>query len=158
MVLIVGVGVTCLGLVLARMPTHRLKVRTYLHQAQGLKSGSAVSIDGVRVGSVERVDVRPDLGDHPVETIMVIGTSYEMKVPNDSVVRLETEGVLGPTVIQIDTRKAVGRPVENNGVLKSVELTDDQAAHALEFIGNALIDESKKIREKSPADSTAPSK
>ena len=108
-----------------------------------------MSVDGVRVGAVRSVDVRPELGDHPVEAVIAIGTPYKLVVPKDSVVWLAIEGgVLGQTVLEIDTRNAVAPPIENDGVLKSVEVKDNQAAHALEFIGNALIDESKNIREK----------
>ena len=146
---IIAVGLTCLGLVLVKGPAYRLKLRTYLRQAQGLRSGTPVSVDGVRVGAVRSVDVRPELGDHPVEAVIAIGTPYKLVVPKDSVVWLAIEGgVLGQTVLEIDTRNAVAPPIENDGVLKSVEVKDNQAAHALEFIGNALIDESKNIREK----------
>jgi len=157
---IVGIGLTCLALIFVKAPSHRLNVRTYLRNAQGLQSGTPVSIDGVRVGSVTSVDVRPELGDHPVEAVMMIGTSYKLTVPNDSVVRLTAEGALGPTVLEIDTRKAVGPPAENNGVLKSMEATDNQGARALEFMGNVLIDASKKIRDKdrSPSPPPDPSK
>jgi hypothetical protein len=97
---------------------------------------------------VTSVDIRPELGEHPVEVIMSIGTSKKVIVPNDSTVWLTAEGVLGPNVVEIDTLKAVGPPVENNGVLKSLEVTNNNAARAMEIMGNALIDASKKLRDK----------
>jgi ABC-type transporter Mla subunit MlaD len=94
------------------------------------------------------LDVRPELGDRPVEVVMTINTSYKLTVPNDSVVRLATEGgVLGPTVVEIDTRKAIGPPIQDNGVLPSMEITDSRAARVLEFIGNTFLYESRKLRD-----------
>lgn len=78
---------------------------------------------------------------------MALGTSYKLTVPNDSVVEPTSEGVLGPAVMDIHTRNTTGSPLENNGVLCSLEITDTQGAHALEVLGNALIEKSKKLRD-----------
>jgi phospholipid/cholesterol/gamma-HCH transport system substrate-binding protein len=131
---IVGTGLVCLGLLIVKAPTHRLKVRTYLHHTQGLKPGASVSIDGVRIGSVARVDLGSESTDHPVEVIMLLGTGEQVTIPNDSEASLATEGLLGPTIMEIDTRSATGPPIENNGVIKSLEVTDNQAAHALDVL------------------------
>ena len=138
----------CLVLVLVKVPRHRLLVRTYLRHALSLQPGTPVSIDGVRVGSVRSVELVPGVRDRPVEVLMTLGTAYKLTLPNDSVVEPTSEGVLGPTVMEIDTRNTTGSPLESNGVLKSVEITDTQGARALEVIGNALIEESKKLRDK----------
>lgn len=154
--LIAGVGAVGLSFVLMKTPVHTLRMHTYLRTADGLQTGTPVSIDGVRVGCLESLSVRAVLGDRPVDAILAIDTSYKLTIPNDSLVRLTSEGVLGPTVLEIDTRAAVGPPIENNGLLKSVEITDSQAARALEYVGNALIDASKKMRDKSPGTPTNP--
>ncbi len=145
---IVGTGLVCLGLLIVKAPTHRLKIRTYLHHTEGLKTGASVSMDGVRIGSVTTVNLGGGSTDHPVEVVTLLDAGQQVSVPNDSVVSLITEGVLGPTVMDIDTRRAIGPPIENNGVIKSLEVTDNQAAHALEVVGNALINASKKLRDK----------
>jgi ABC-type transporter Mla subunit MlaD len=85
-----------------------------------------------------------------VEVFISIGTPYHLSIPCDSTAELSAQGVLGPTVVEIDTRKATGPPVANNGVLKSfeVEMTDSQAAHAMKVLGLTLVEESRKIPEK----------
>ena len=131
-------------------------MHTYLRTGDGLQTGTPVSVDGVRAGSLESLSVRTVSGDLPIDAILRVNTSYRLSIPNDSVVRLTSDGVLGPTVLEIDTRAASGPPIQDNGLLKSVEVTDDKAARALENIGNALIDASKKMRDKSPGTSASP--
>jgi ABC-type transporter Mla subunit MlaD len=106
-----------------------------------------VWIDGVEVGSVTDVRLRPELVDRPVEVLMTIRTPYQLSIPRDSIARLSAEGVLGPNVVDIDTRLTTGSPLENNGVLKSLEVPGNQAADAVEKVGNMLVKESKKMRE-----------
>jgi ABC-type transporter Mla subunit MlaD len=66
--------------------------------------------------------------------ILLLGTGEQVTIPNDSEASLATEGLLGPTIMEIDTRSATGPPIENNGVIKSLEVTDNQAAHALDVL------------------------
>src|SRR5205807_9031395 len=48
-----------------------------------------------------------------------IATSYELKIPKDSLVGLATAGVLGETYLEIDTAHASRPPLEAYGYLKS---------------------------------------
>ncbi len=144
--------VVCFGLLSAwlafrKTSTHQLNVRTYFQNAQNLQRGTPVWIDGVQLGSVTDVRVRPELSERPVEVLMAINTPYELSIPRDSTATFSAQGVLGPTVVEIDTRMASGSPLENNGVLKSIEVTGNQAADAMEKIGSVLIKESKRLRE-----------
>jgi ABC-type transporter Mla subunit MlaD len=104
-----------------------------------MKAGAPVYVDGVKLGVVMSVRVRPELGDRPVEVFMAISTPYELRIPSDSTVFLSTEGVLGQTFPDIDTRSAHGAASGNNGVLKSSEVTAVVAAQAVRRIGDALV-------------------
>ena len=68
------------------------------------KAGAPVCVDGVKPGVVKSMRVRPELGERPVEVLMSISTGYELRIPNDSTVILSTEGILGKTFADIDTR------------------------------------------------------
>jgi len=70
---------------------------------------------------------------------MAISTPYELRIPNDSTVILSTEGVLGQTFADIDTRSAHGPTVGNDGVLKSSEVTAVDGAQAVKRLGDALV-------------------
>jgi ABC-type transporter Mla subunit MlaD len=147
--LVVCFGLLSVWLAFRKTPTHQLNVRTYFQNAQSLQRGTPVWIDGVQAGSVTDVRIRPEPSERPVEVLMAITTTYELSIPRDSRATLSAQGVLGPTVVEINTRMASGSPLENGGVLKSMEgtVTGNQAADVTEKIGNVLIEESKRLRE-----------
>jgi hypothetical protein len=83
---------------------------------------------------------------------MEIATPYDLAIPNDSVVLLKTGGILGPTLVDIDTRHAQGVRIGNNGVLAGSELTDDetkeitrQAGKAMDCLANQVGEAIKKL-------------
>jgi ABC-type transporter Mla subunit MlaD len=146
--LVVVAAVVFSWLAVRRHLTYQLNARTYFHNAPGLQGGTQVWVDGVDLGSVTSVRVRPELGARPVEVLMAVRTPYDLRIPKGSIVSLATQGVLGPVVVEIDTREASGPPIGNDGVLESLEITDEQTAHAIEVVGNALIDASKRLQKK----------
>ncbi len=134
-------------------PAHRLIVRTFLHSAQGVQPGAHVRVDGVDVGSVSDVGVSKQPAEGPIELRMVLRAPYVLSIPSDATASLQTDGVLGPTFVEIDTREASGAPIAENGTLKSVEfnVSKESAAHALEVVGNAFLKEAQKMRDQRPA-------
>jgi hypothetical protein len=50
---------------------------------------------------------------------MVFNPPYELKIANDSTVLLETPGILGETLVDIDAASATGPPIGADAVLKS---------------------------------------
>jgi phospholipid/cholesterol/gamma-HCH transport system substrate-binding protein len=139
----------------ARSTSYRLHVKTYFRTANSLKAGALVRVDGVDVGSVTSVRVRPELGEHPVEVLISVSTPYPLNIPNDSTASLSTAGVLGETLVDIDTRKAQGLPVADGSALSSLEPTAAHLSDALGRVGEALIEASRgsKLRDKRPTDS-----
>jgi hypothetical protein len=84
------------------------------------------------------------MGDHPIRVSMLIKTKYELQIPSDATVSLSSDGVLGPTFVDINTRNAHGPSVENNGTLRSLEIAGSKSSDiVLGAIGNALIQESQ---------------
>lgn len=152
----ISVGLVGVWLTLREASIHRLKIKTYVSSAQTLKRGTPVWVDGVHVGSVTSVRLRPEVSGRPVEVVMQIETPYELTIPSDSVAKLSAQGVLGPTVIDIDTRSASGSATAYNGAIKSDErVANFRTADALEKVGNLLIGESRKLRDQNGP--TAPS-
>lgn len=146
--LVVGVS-----FLLRKTRPHRMELVTYFRHATALKAGAVVRVDGVDVGTVLGVRVRPELGDRPVEVVMAISTTYNLAIPNDATVQLGSDGVLGPAIVDIDTRHSSGVPVKDHGTLNSVELTDNQAAKAVQRVGNAFV---QALKQQTPAASQAP--
>jgi phospholipid/cholesterol/gamma-HCH transport system substrate-binding protein len=121
----------------ARLNHHSRELRSYLQTADGLQAGASVRLAGVEIGRVKSVRVRPEHRPYPVELLMNIHTPYELNIPRDSVVSLNTAGVLGATFVEIDTRKASGPPVPNDGELQSAATTT-LTEQVLEKLGDAL--------------------
>jgi len=155
LVSVIVAGLASIWFVSRESRTQRLTVRTYLRNTENLKPDSIVKVDGVELGAVKVVNLRPELDKRPVEVVMELRNDNGLRIPNNSTVSPEAEGVLGPTFVEIDTHQAAGPPLRNGDVLESVEpdVTNEQAAQALEKIGNVLIEESKKLRQKGTSSS-----
>ncbi len=121
--LIIFIGLSCIWLATRKAPAHDQNLKSYFQNGSILRAGAPVCVDGVKLGVVQSVRVRPELGFRPVEVLMLISTPYELRIPNDSTVVLSREGLLGETFADIDTRNAHGPAIGNDGVLKSSEIT-----------------------------------
>lgn len=130
--------------------THRLTLHAYYRHVEEVKRGMPVCVDGVAVGFVASVTVRPELGDRPVEVVLNLRTPYELAIPGGSTAQIAQPGILGSTVVDIDTRSASGPPIANGGMIEGRESTDDQAAHALGVVVKALVDQSKESQDERP--------
>jgi ABC-type transporter Mla subunit MlaD len=118
---IAAVGIIAVGLMIAlgKPAQFHLNAKCYFQDAQGLREGARVRLAGVDVGSVTSIRVRPEFRENPAEVTMFLQTPYELRIPNDSVVTLETAGLLGEVFPQIDISGASGPPLVTDGVLKT---------------------------------------
>src|SRR5258705_13250772 len=109
--------------------THKLTILTYFENSAGLKTGAAVNLQGVTIGTVKTVtiDNSPERKLTPVKVTMKIDEKYAAGLKKDSKASLSTVGVLGDTVVDINSQFAVGPPLQDGDVLKTTEtpsLTD----------------------------------
>ncbi len=109
--------------------THKLTVFTYFENSAGLKSGAAVNLEGVTIGTVKTVtiDNSPERKLTPVKVTMKLDEKYGATLKKDSKASLSTVGVLGDTIVDINSQFAVGPPLQDGDVLKTTEtpsLTD----------------------------------
>ena len=97
----------------------RIKLESYFDNASGLREGAPVRLSGVDVGNVIHIRIVPDKDKQqtPVEVIMKVSTKYGFDLRRDSVVSLDTAGVLGETYLDIDSSQAVGPPVQDGDTL-----------------------------------------
>ena len=135
---------------------HELRLRTYVNDAVGLREGAPVRIQGVDLGKVTVVRVRPQQGRPPVEIDMLLQPTYELPIPTDAKVRLETDGILGLTFAEIDVIGASGPLVAGNGVLQAQEQRRPTVEELISKITQGL---QKPCRDgDDPPGSAAPSK
>ena len=97
----------------------RIMLQSYFDNASGLREGAPVRLSGVDVGNVIHIRVVPDKDKQqtPVEIMMKVSTKYGFNLRRDSVVSLETAGVLGETYLDIDSSQAVGPTVQDGDTL-----------------------------------------
>ena len=96
--------------------TSRITMRSYFDNAEGLRVGAPVRLSGVDVGNVSKIAIVNTKDKHltPVEVTMKLSTKYIDSMHRDSVISLETAGVLGETYLDIDSSEAVG-PLMRDG-------------------------------------------
>jgi len=90
--------------------TPRIMVKAYFDNAEGLRIGAPVRLNGVDIGNVTKISIvtSKDKQLTPVEVTMKISTKYHDALRRDSVVSLQTAGVLGETYLDIDSSQAIG--------------------------------------------------
>ncbi len=101
-------------------PKYRLV--TYLPEVEGLQTGAPVRVDGVEVGSVEKIELNPHPPDrlHGIRLVLRIKKGYRENIRTDSQARLITEGLLGNRYVSI-SRGLGGTPIPDNGVVTGRE-------------------------------------
>lgn len=109
--------------------SHKLTITSYFENSAGLKEGSPVNLQGVTIGTVKSVAVvtSPDRKLTPVRVVMKINEKSAGDLRKDSKAGLTTVGVLGDTVVDINSQYAVGPPLQDGDELKTLEtpsLTD----------------------------------
>jgi phospholipid/cholesterol/gamma-HCH transport system substrate-binding protein len=103
--------------------TRKLTVTTYFENSAGLKTGAAVNLEGVTIGVVKSVSVTtsPDRKLTPVMVVMKLDSKYQASLHKDSTAALDTVGVLGDTVVDINSQVATGRQLQDGDELKTLE-------------------------------------
>jgi phospholipid/cholesterol/gamma-HCH transport system substrate-binding protein len=109
--------------------SHKLTIVTYFENSAGLKTGAAVNLEGVTIGTVKSVtiDSSPAHKLTPVKVVMKLNEKYAEDLKKDSKASLSTVGVLGDTVVDINGQFAVGPQLQDGDELKTLEtpsLTD----------------------------------
>ena len=101
----------------------KLTVTTYFENAAGLKEGAAVNLQGVTIGAVKSVTVVADPARKltPVKAVMKLDSKYQNELKVDSKASLTTVGVLGDTVVDINSQVAVGAPLRDGDELHTLE-------------------------------------
>jgi phospholipid/cholesterol/gamma-HCH transport system substrate-binding protein len=97
----------------------RLRLRACFQDVNGLRPGARVRLAGVDVGVVR--DVRAQPTDQACPGAVEIELRRDLKIPEDSLASVETEGVLGPSFLEIDVVSATGPALRDGGLLPSKE-------------------------------------
>jgi phospholipid/cholesterol/gamma-HCH transport system substrate-binding protein len=139
LIAIVVIGIVAIAMFgRTRLLGHRMELKAYFQNAQGLRAGAPVRLAGVEVGSVTSVRARPEMQGSPAEVVMLLNTPYELKIPNDSTVSLATAGVLGETFAEIEAQGASGPPAKTGDVLKAKPTKVLSTEELIERLGDII--------------------
>ena len=101
----------------------KLSARSYFPNSQGIKVGAPVNLEGVQVGEVRAVHLSADPARKltPVEIDMKLIPKFASRLRTDTTASLETTGVIGDTVLELNSELAHGPEFQSGGELKTIE-------------------------------------
>lgn len=88
--------------------TRKLTLIAYFQNANGLKVGAPVTLDGVTIGNVTHVRIVPHHEPSAIEVVTKVGATYLPSLHTDSTVAIAQVGVLGDSFIEISSIHATG--------------------------------------------------
>lgn len=98
------------------------ELRTVLKDVQGLAPGSIVSLSGLTVGNVKRIQFEPKSSELMI--IMEIETKHKDRITTDAVASARTQGALGDRYIYIEPNAMQGEVLKNGDMLKAATKGD----------------------------------
>jgi phospholipid/cholesterol/gamma-HCH transport system substrate-binding protein len=122
----------------------KLTLRSYYSNAEGLKKGAPVALEGVTIGNVKAIRVVPERNPTPVEVTMQVGEDVAYGLHADSTTSIQPAGVLGDSYVDITSRGAHGPLPPQNAELKSRDVPTIQdvvntSQQALQNAGDVMI-------------------
>jgi phospholipid/cholesterol/gamma-HCH transport system substrate-binding protein len=103
--------------------TPKITVSSFFDNAEGIRAGAPVTLQGVPIGSVSSIQIVPSHGLTPVRVTMRITSEAAKDIPTDSTATLTQAGVLGETFVDIDRRTAKSAQTIANGAVLPAQAT-----------------------------------
>ena len=109
--------------------SHKILADTYFSNAGGLKKGGEVQLEGVTIGEVTAVLISTDPARKltPVHVTMKLNPSYATSLHKDSQASLTKVGLVGDTVVNINSQLAKGPELQSGDEIPSTESADMDA-------------------------------
>lgn len=128
-------------------------VTAFFQNANNLKSGAEVSLEGVTIGNVSRVAVSKESDPmKAVEAELKLDATYKNIIRSDSKLSISTIGLLGDSKIDITRGTEAGSVIEDGGVLQGSEEGDIrrivQGANDIVANFQVLSEDFKKITDR----------
>ncbi|MGH9493048.1 MAG: MlaD family protein, partial [Terriglobales bacterium] len=126
--------------------TRKIHLKAYFDNAEGLRPGAPVSLQGVEIGNVTDIAIVPNRPTTPVEVILRVTTRYSANLRKNSVAVLSTKGALGETYVDItggDPKEPVAKdwdtlPTEERPGLQDVVRSSQDALQSLKVVLNRV--------------------
>lgn len=101
----------------------KLTARSYFANSEGMKVGAPVTLEGVPVGEVHAIHLSADPARKltPVEVDMKLNPHFQNRLHADTTASLETTGIVGDTVVELNSELAQGPEFQSGGEFKTFE-------------------------------------
>src|SRR5215831_19448431 len=131
----------------------RYTIIAYFQNANNLRSGAEVSLEGVTIGNVSKVAVSKESDPtKAVEAELKLDSKYKNIIRSDSRVTISTIGLLGDSKVDITRGSEVGTIVEDGGTIQGSEEGDVrrivQGANDVVANFQVLSEDFKKITDR----------
>lgn len=93
-------------------------------RVNGLAVGSQVQLNGVHVGSVDRVVLPVDMGESLLEVRIAIDARFAERIREDSEARIKTLGLLGDKYLELVSGTPAAPVIPDGGVIPASPLAD----------------------------------
>ena len=111
-----------------------------LGSVSGLAVGSNVQLNGVPVGSIERIVLPQDMGQTLIEVWFTIDARYAQRIRRDSVARIKTLGLLGDKYLEITSGSPAAEVIPGDGEIPAAPQTNvEQLTAAGEDVVNHIV-------------------
>jgi phospholipid/cholesterol/gamma-HCH transport system substrate-binding protein len=102
--------------------TSNITLVTYFDNAEGLRNGQPVDLQGVPIGNVQSVSIvtDPAHAEQPVQVVLRIQKKFQPLIRAKAKAAILTAGVLGESFVDIDNKGATGPAVQDGSVLESL--------------------------------------
>jgi phospholipid/cholesterol/gamma-HCH transport system substrate-binding protein len=133
--------------------TPKYTVNAYFENANNLKGGAEVQLEGVTIGNVSTVRISREADPmKAVEIVMRLDERYQNIIRTDSMVNIGTIGLLGDKYIDISRGSEAGMVVPDGGWVQGTEAGDISriVAGTNDFVANlqVLSDQVKRMAER----------
>lgn len=110
----------------------KILANSYFPDSNGLKKGGEVQLEGVTIGEVTHVVIASDPAHKltPVHVFMKLSPKYADSIHTDSKASLTKVGLVGDTVVNINSQLATGPQFQSGNELPSVATDDLDAVMA----------------------------
>src|SRR5712691_9827945 len=128
-------------------------ITAYFQNANNLRSGAEVSLEGVTIGNVDKVSVSTEADPNKaVEAVLKLDEKYMNIIRSDSKVSISTIGLLGDSKVDISRGTDAGTVLPDGGTLQGGEEGDIrrivQGANDVVANFQVLSEDFKKITDR----------
>ncbi len=103
--------------------TSRLELFGRFSHVKGLHAGSEVSLSGLRVGTVKKIEIAND-GSKDLIVDLMINKEVADKLRKDSIAKVATQGVLGDKYVELTIGSNNEAPLNNGDFIHTEEVED----------------------------------